>query len=249
MMRKLTVITSLLIAASLLLAGCITIDTGGGFRSLRGNGDVISQERSVSGIDEVSLFGMGNVEITTGSTESLTIEAESNLMDYLTSDVVNGTLELKTRDFVNLHPTKNIVYHLKVKSLNGLEILGSGNIDLDQADTNTMHLTIAGSGDINISDLTANVLDVTIPGSGRVDVNGTATDQTINVAGSGKYFADNLSSQTANVNIAGSGDVRIWVTDTLDIRILGSGDINYYGSPTIHQTIVGSGKIVSLGQK
>lgn len=248
-MRKVTVLTSMFIAASLLLAGCITINTGDGFRSVRGNGDVISQERTVSGIDEVALFGLGNVEITTGSTESLTIEAESNLMGYLTNEVVNGRLELKTRDFVNLRPTKNIVYHLTVKSLKGLEILGSGNINLDQADTNTMHLTIAGSGDITISDLTANVLDVTIPGSGRVELSGKATDQTINVAGSGRYYADNLTSQTANVNIAGSGDVRLWVTNSLDIRILGSGDINYYGSPTIHQTILGSGKIVSLGQK
>ncbi len=248
-MRKITVLTSIFIAASLLLGGCITINTGGSFSSVRGNGDVINQERAVSGIESVTLYGEGNVEITTGSTESLTIEAESNLMDYLTSDVVNGRLELKTRDFVSLRPTKNIVYHLMVKSVDGLEILGSGNIKLDKSDTNTMHLTIAGSGDITIDNLTANTLDVTIPGSGSVNVSGKTTDQTINVAGSGKYFADSLSSQTANINIAGSGDVRIWVTDTLDIRILGSGNINYFGSPTIHQTILGSGKIVSLGQK
>lgn len=248
-MRKITFLTSLFIAASLLLGGCVTINTGDGFRSVRGDGNVITQERQVSGISQVALFGIGNVEVTVGNTETLSIEAESNLMDYLKSDVVNGRLELKTRDFYNLQPTKNIVYHLTVKSVDGLEILGSGKIDLDKAETTSMHLTIAGSGDITIGDLSVTNLDVTIPGSGSVVVSGKATNQTINVAGSGKYRGDDLSSQTADVNIAGSGDIRVWVTDTLDLRILGSGNINYYGSPTIHQTIVGSGKIVSLGQK
>lgn len=248
-MRKLSTLISVFIAASLLLGGCITINTGDGFRTVRGDGDVISQERPVSGINRVALHGMGDVEITTGSTESLTIEAESNLMDYLTSEVVNGVLELKTRNFVNLQPKRDIIYHLTVKSVDGLEILGSGNINLDKSVANTMHLTIAGSGDITVGQLTTDVVDVTIPGSGTVNVSGKTTRQTVNIAGSGKYFADDLASQTTDANIAGSGDMRIWVTDTLDIRILGSGDIKYYGSPTIHQTILGSGNIVSLGQK
>ncbi len=249
-MRRLIVNILIVVLAGMVLTGCITVDFGSdGFRSVRGNGDLTSQERTVSGIERISLQGIGEVEITLGDSESLVIEAEENLLDYLETEVDNGVLELRTRNLINLRPTKDIRYIITVTSINGLEVLGSGNITLDRADTTSMRLVIAGSGDINVDELTAVSLDVTIPGSGEINLSGEVDHQDINIAGSGKYMAEDLLSHSADISLAGSGNMRIWVTDQLDVRILGSGDIRYYGTPSIKQSIVGSGNIVSLGEK
>lgn len=249
-MRRIITLSTLLLAASLILSSCVTIDFGdSGLRSVRGNGNIVSEERPVSGIQRVALYGIGNVEISIGDSESLFIEAEDNLMEYITSEVDNGVLELRTRNLINMRPSKDIRYIVTVKSVSGLEILGSGNITMDSAETSDMRLLIAGSGDITIVDLTADSLDVTIPGSGTIKLSGETGQQTINIAGSGKYLAEDLASQSADINLAGSGDLRIWVKESLDIRILGSGDIRYYGSPAVTQTVLGSGDIQSLGDK
>lgn len=241
---------SLLVIFSHLLTGCITVDLGSdGFRTVRGSGNLSTEERPVSGIERIALYGIGTVEVTLGDRESLMVEAEDNLLEYLETEVDNGVLELRTRNLINLQPRKDIRYLVTVKSIEGLEILGSGNIVMDKVDTPSMRLVIAGSGDIDLGDLTADSLDITIPGSGQVQVSGEVVSQTINVAGSGKVQAENLRSRSAEVRLAGSGDMTIWVTDDLTVRILGSGDIRYYGSPSLSQTILGSGNIVSLGEK
>ncbi len=249
-MRKIITITSLLLAASLVLTGCITIDFGtDGLRSVRGSGNLVSEERPVSGIERIALYGIGEVEVTLGDSESLVVEAEENLLEYLETDVDNGVLELRTRNLINLQPRRDIRYLVTVQSVEGLEIFGSGNITLDRADSTAMRLLIAGSGDIKIGELRADSLDITIPGSGDIRLSGEVGRQTINVAGSGKYHADDLLSQSAEIRVAGSGDMTLWVVEDLTVRILGSGDVRYYGEPSVSQTILGSGNIVSLGQK
>lgn len=249
-MRKWIMRATVLLTAALFLTGCITVDLGtDGFRTVRGSGNVVTEERPVNGIERIALYGIGEVEVAVGDTESLVIEAEENLLQYLETEVDNGVLELRTRNLINLQPRREIRYRVTVKSVEGLEILGSGNISLDQADTPSMRLVIAGSGDISVGDLQADTLDVTIPGSGRITVSGEVGRQTVNIAGSGKYQAEDLRSRSAEVRLAGSGDMTIWVVEDLTVRILGSGDIRYYGSPSLSQTILGSGNITSLGNK
>lgn len=249
-MRKFIAITSLVLAASLVLTGCVSIDFGTeGLRSVRGSGNLVSEERPVSGIERIALYGIGEVEVTLGDSESLVVEAEENLLEYLETEVDNGVLELRTRNLINLQPRRDIRYLVTVKSVEGLEIFGSGAINMDRAETSSMRLLIAGSGDISVGELKADSLDITIPGSGEIRVSGEVERQDINVAGSGKYLADDLRSLSAEIRLAGSGDMTLWVVEDLTVRILGSGDIRYYGEPSVSQTILGSGNIVSLGKK
>ncbi len=250
MCKKWIIMPTLLLVSSLILTGCITVDLGtDAFRTVRGSGNLASEERPVSGIERIALYGIGVVEVTLADRESLVIEAEENLLQYLETEVDNGVLELRTRNGINLQPRKDIRYLVTVKSVNALEIFGSGSITLDQVETRSMRLVIAGSGDINLGNLTADSLDITIPGSGEVRVSGEVEQQTVNVAGSGKVRAENLRSQSAEIRLAGSGDLTVWAVESLTMRILGSGDIRYYGTTSVSQTILGSGNITPLGEK
>jgi hypothetical protein len=51
----------------------------------RGSGNVITESRVVSGSDEILLSGSGEVVVDVDGTESLTIEAEDNIMPLLTT--------------------------------------------------------------------------------------------------------------------------------------------------------------------
>ena len=69
-----------------LVAGC-GLFTGGVERVVTGSGRVTSETRAVSGITRVALEGMGEVVIQEGAAESLTIEAEDNILPLITSAV------------------------------------------------------------------------------------------------------------------------------------------------------------------
>src|SRR5690242_12646963 len=71
-------------AGSLLTAGCLSISDG---HTVHGSGNVVTEARPVSGFDRVSVSGAGQLKVTQGDAESLTIETDDNLLPYIRSEV------------------------------------------------------------------------------------------------------------------------------------------------------------------
>ena len=234
-----------------------------------GSSKVVSEVREVSNFDAITLESQGNVYITVGNTESLTIEAEENLLPLLTSDVENGVLRLGVVRGRDINPTKPITYNVTVKSLKNITLAGSGNMYSDPLETDEMKILLAGSGDIEVKGLSGKDLSINLAGSGNITINqvalitvdasingsgdirldGKADKQTISVSGSGKYFAGDLETASADISISGSGGATLWAKEALDILVNGSGNVSYYGRPTINQSGNGSGDLSSLGDK
>jgi len=254
MTRKLQtlLLAGILLALAFSLSACAAIDLQ--IETLVGSGKIVTEERDVSGFDQILLAGPGDLTITQGETESLTITADDNLMDYIQSTVDGSTLMLGVdvddlSDVITTFNPTRLEYDLVVKDLSSLNLAGSGNASMDALDTGEMILTVAGSGNITINNLTADRVETNLPGSGNVELSGSAPDQMVTIAGSGNYIASNLESNIAHVFIGGSGNVTVWASDDLDINIAGSGKVDYYGSPTVKQQILGSGEVNALGDK
>jgi hypothetical protein len=192
----------------------------------------------------------GDLTIEQGTQESLTIEADVNIVSLLTSDVSNGTLELSVQSLSGFNTSLPIKYTLVVKDINALTLMGSGDITAAALTGDTVTITGMGSGDMKIAQLTANTLNVVIDGSGDINVSaGTTVNANVHVNGSGNFTAGNLQVGKATFSVLGSGDSETWVTNELNVNILGSGYVRYYGKPVIQQSKLGSGDIISLGNK
>jgi hypothetical protein len=219
-----------------------------GLTGVRGSGNVVEEDRAVSGFTGVALAGIGELTIEAGGRESLRIKAEDNLMPYFETEVRNGTLEIGVRDGVNLNPTRPVRFYLTVKELDTVVLSGSGNIEAPDLEAERFSVTISGSGDVEVGDLSADTLNVTISGSGNLDIaGGQVEEQDITISGSGKYQAGDLRSESVEITISGSGNATVWATDSLNVRISGSGSVDYYGTPRTTFSGSGSGKLKSLG--
>ena len=187
----------------------------------RGSGNVITESRLVSGFDEIDLSSSGKVVVDINGTESLTIEAEDNIMPLLTTEVRNGRLELGTKSSIS--PTVTIVYTISAATLDGVSIKGSGDITAVGINTDSFKAEISGSGQIEAAG-TSDTLDVEISGSGR-------------------YAGANLAAAVATVDVSGSGHAVVNATDELDADVSGSGTVEYIGDPILSSSISGSGDI------
>ena len=194
--------------------------TGSG---VTGSGSLRTEFRDVHGFSTIELSGSGNVIIEQNGTESLSIEAEDNLLADLTSDVSNGRLRLGTNEGATLHPTLPVTYRVTVEDLTGLQLSGSGSV------------TAAG--------ITTPAISIDINGSGDVTVDGTADSQTVTISGSGSYDAGDLGTRNSTAEISGSGDVTVNARDVLDATISGSGNATYTGNPQVSHHISGSGEL------
>ena len=220
-----------------------------GIRTIKGSGNVVTEERDVSGFDSVALSGFGEVIITQGDEESLTVETDDNLMRYIETQVRGGTLELGFTDDILLRPSKSIIFRLSVIDLTALDSSGAGKFEIDELDADRLEVTLSGAGDIRIDSLTATDLVVTVSGAGNIEVAGQVKTQQFNLKALGNYNASDLESQAATVRISGAGSASIWVHDTLDVVISGAGNVEYYGSPDVTQDISGVGSVKSRGDK
>jgi hypothetical protein len=182
---------------------------------------VITESREVSGFSEIAVLGSGVVVVEIDGTESLTIEAEDNIIPLLTTEVRNGRLELGPESPIS--PTRQITYTISAAALEGV--------------------SISGSGDISATGVDADSFTVEISGSGRVEPTGTTTELTVEIAGSGDYEGEGLVAQLGEVTVSGSGNVLVNVTDQLEVTISGSGDVRYMGSPSVSSSISGSGEM------
>ena len=236
-----------LITASL---ACAVPSIPSGIRTIKGSGNVVTEDRDVSGFDSVALLGFGRVIITQGDEESLTVETDDNLMQYIETEVRGGTLELGfTEDDILLDPSDSIIFRLSLIDLAALDSSGAGKFEIEKLETDRLEVTLSGAGDIGIDSLSATDLVVTVSGAGQVELAGQVKTQEITLNGLGNYDAPDLESQTATVRVPGAGSVAIWVLNTLDVTINGAGSVEYYGSPHVTQDISGVGKLTSRGDK
>jgi len=239
------------------------------YNTVRGSGNIKTQTVDVSDFNSVSLENSGDVYIEQGSTESVTVEADDNILPLLETKVIGKELVLTTKPNTSIDPSRKIVYRITTKDLSGISLKGSGDFYVSPIESDSMDISVDGSGNIKIDDLatgklsirlngsgnigidkvTATSTDASINGSGDIQLAGQSPTQEISFNGSGNYLAGDLESKSVDIHIPGSADVTVWATDELKAQINGSGTVRYYGKPTVDQSGNGSGKIVSLGEK
>ena len=188
-----------------------------------GSGNVASESRDVSGFDEVELRGVGNLSIRQTGSESLTVEAEEDVLPKIRTEVVGDRLIIGPEPNTAIQTTEPINYELTVEDLNALEVSGAGNIDAEGIGTDELAVTISGSGAVKAS--------------------GEADSQEVDISGSGDYRAGDLRSEETKIDVGGSGSAIVNASDALDAKVSGAGSVEYIGDPTVEQDLSGAGEV------
>jgi len=212
---------------------------------VRGSGDIESEEREVSGFNEIEFTGIGNLIIEQGDEESLVVEADDNIIGLIETEVRGDKLHIGFKRGVNVVPTSRIKFYLTVVDLDRIDLLGLGDIDCDRFETDDLEFNISGSGDIEFK-ITAESIETNVSGLGNINLLGKVDSHKIRISGSGKYDAEELESKDCEVEISGLGSATVNASDNLDIEINGAGNVYYKGDPHVSQHISGLGRIRSL---
>jgi len=236
-------------ATALFLCGCDAVDFAINAEQIRGSGRAISEKRDVHGFKRVELAGSGELSISQGSTESLVVEADDNIVPRIKTEVSGDRLKIGMESGVSVRPSVPMRYTLVVRDLTELELSGSGKIDAGSLRCGDLTLDISGSGSMRLDQVTADNVRAEIDGSGSIRVAGKATGQKVQISGSGSYHGEELETSSASVSVDGSGDTTVWVHNTLSASIGGSGSVEYYGNPSVTKSIGGSGRVRSLGDR
>jgi hypothetical protein len=187
--------------------------------------------------------GSWDVYIHEDSIFYVVIEAESNLMPYISTSVSNDDLVVKTRNHRCINNREPIRIHLYTPFIERASLEGSGNLDIERLSGNHANLKISGSGDVRAG-IWSKSLNAKISGSGEMTLYGEVDESELNISGSGSVKAYDLKQGTCFATISGSGNMYLFVLNLLDVKISGSGNVFYKGNPQLHSSISGSGEVI-----
>lgn len=209
-----------------------------------------TQDRHLSGFHALQISASFDVFITQGPTESVKVDAPSDVIDRIITEVKGDVLTIRTKDgvfnwgswFNNSH--KKILIYVSVKDIHAIGISGSSDVSFkDGLRGDKFDLKISGSGDVS-GKLDVKTLQVSISGSGDIKLAGSAETSTVSLSGSGDYEGRDLTTTSTAIRISGSGDASVNASQKLDAHVSGSGDISYSGHPKqVSKSTSGSGDI------
>ena len=218
-MRKL----ACLVLLAMLAAGC-----HGKFMSqIKGSGKRELQKREVAPFTSISTEGAFTIEVTCQKDQSLEVEGDDNVLEYVTTAVSGNVLRLKnTKNFSVSEPVK---IRISVPNLEGFSSNGAGRIDIKGINNDKFEIDANGAPTIVVSG-TTKTIDIGANGAVKVDTT-------------------KLHASRGVVDTNGASRVDLDVTDQLDATVNGPSTVTYKGDPVVNKTIHGPGKIERRGSE
>ncbi|UZO80226.1 DUF2807 domain-containing protein [Aquimarina sp. ERC-38] len=220
----------------------------GSKNKIKGNNNKVTIDRKTSDYDKIHLKGSWDVKLIKGTEGNLTITGESNLLEYIVTEVEGDKLIIHSKNGYSLSTSfgETIVVSVPFSDLDGIYLSGSGDIEgEDTVIADDLDIVVSGSGDIAIN-LQATNLKSKVTGSGDVLLKGEATAFECSVTGSGDISAYGVTAKNVEASVTGSGDIAVTATESIKGRVTGSGDIDFKGNPITKDTkVLGSGDITA----
>ena len=225
--RQRGLITALVLAlvAVLVLAAVVVALLARGRSSgsgVQGSGVAATQSRVLARFSSLDLAGSNSVTVAVGGRQSVVVHADSNLIRYITTRVIAGTLVIGTSGSFTTRSPMSV--EIRVPSL--------------------ATVTLSGSGKIAVTGIDAPRLTVTLPGSGSLYASGTVTKLNVTLGGSGLAQLGRLTARDVHAVVGGSGLIRVTATAGLNAAVTGTGAIIYSGNPQVTSSVTGIGTVM-----
>jgi hypothetical protein len=211
-MNKITV--ALLASLALFAGGCR-------WACIRGNGHIITGQRTVSPFSEIEASGAFAIEWRSGD-PSLSITTDENLLSHISTEVTGTRLRLRSHE--NLWPTHGIKVVASSPARAGAELSGATRLTATQLSGAKFAIESTGASNVTLD--------------GKID------ELFADMTGASKLKAESLQTRTAEISTTGASHAEIAVSETLKVSITGAGKVIYLGNPpTIEKHISGAGSI------
>jgi hypothetical protein len=208
----------------------------------RGNGDVITTNRSLPSFSKISIEGNFEVILEKSKDEGISITSDKNLEPLIKTTVRGDELVISTdKKLISARKTSLIVHYNKLSEIgiSGATLLKNE----EELESGDLHLDLSGAGVIDLQ-IKTNELEAHLSGAGLVKLKGYASSSSIDMSGAGGLDAYGLETEDCQIDVSGIGGAKINVKNSLSANITGVGGIQYIGNPSkIDKNISGIGSI------
>lgn len=207
----------LIILSICMLASCDS-------RRIVGNGQITTEQRELPMFSHIQVLGSIELNIKQGDAQSLSVQADSNVIPVVITKVENGHLIISTKSGVIFSTKHPIIVNIVAKQV--------------------LQIQSSGANQIKVTGLKGEGLNLSFNGSSEAKLIGQVKQVSYNLVGTAHVDAKKLQSDIANVHISGASELSLSVSKLLSAKISGVGNVIYYGEPQVNQEVYGLGKLI-----
>jgi len=234
-----------LILTLIIAATFVPERAGAQWKSVRGNGKVVTTTRDVPDFTAVKVSCSADVILRQGTENVVRVRTDENLQDMVITEVRGKVLNIDIDG--SIRNVEVLEVYVTVSHLQKVLVNGSGDVESENTIEGVQfEIQVNGSGDVDL-DLNVKSLKSKISGSGDVEVSGVHGYFELDVSGSGDFDAEDLQLTECHIEVMASGDTELEGTaEKVTIEQSASGDVNLYRlkATDVEVSSAGSGDIV-----
>jgi len=198
-------------------------------KTVHGNHNVTRSERKLDSFSGIKVSSGVDVYLKQGDNESVTVEADENLHEYIITEVKGGVLHVYTE--VSIRDASKERVYVTMKEIKTVETSSAGDVVGESpVRSEELRLSASSAGDINL-EVYAREIELNISSSGDMTLTGETDELDADLSSAGDLNAYDLKAKEAEISVSSAGDADINVSEKITARASSAGDINYKGDP------------------
>jgi citrate lyase gamma subunit len=199
------------------------------WKTVEGHGKVVSRERKTDSFTGVKVSSGIDIYLKQGDNESVTVEADENLHEYILTEVRGGVLDVYSE--YNIRNAERKRVYVTMKEVNSIRTTSAGDIYGESpVNTNRLELSASSAGNIKL-EVHAKIIDLDISSAGDITLTGETEKLRADLSSAGDLNAYNLKAREADISVSSAGNADVNVSERITARSSSAGDVNYKGDP------------------
>jgi hypothetical protein len=215
--------------------------------TVKGNGNIISENREVGAFKEVEVSSAIHVILTPDSSMAVKVETDSNLQPYIEVYTKGSVLYIHQRNNSSINATKETQVYVSAPVFEKLR--ASGACKLVSGETirvgGRFDLAVEGASQATLT-VNAEEIAVTMNGASVAAIKGEAKALTVDANGSCELNAFGLSAGNVELDLEGASSAEVFPTTRLIAEANGASTVLYKGNVTPAYTLNGASKITRV---
>lgn len=199
------------------------------WKSVTGHGNVVTKERKTDSFTGLKVSSGIDVYLKQGNNETVSVEADENLHEYILTEVRGGVLNVYSEYSIREAERKRV--YVTMKEVNSIKTTSAGDVFGETPiNSDRLELSASSAGDIKL-EVHAKNTNIDISSSGDITISGETDMLRADLSSAGDLNAFDLKAREADVSASSAGDADISVSERITARASSAGDINYKGDP------------------
>jgi len=193
-----------------------------------------SELRDVDAFTGIHVSSGIDLYLTQGKSQEVRVEAESELIGKITTQVEDGVLKISIRDKMNWDLGWNLTRKVYVTFVDLTELQASAGSDVYSRNPfrlKELKINSSSGSDVEIDDLTAENVSVVTSSGADARVAGKTVSMFADASSGSDLDCGGLVSRDCEARASSGSDAIVYVTGSLKARASSGGDVSYLGKP------------------